>query len=193
MAKKTLVLIIVLLLLAAVLLYLAFASEKKPAQTTTVAPPIISPAPSQISDVKSIPQTVLSLSPNPAIVSSQSGAVDLVIDTGENAVTAVQLELTFDPKVVTITSITPKTFFANPTELLKKIDQKLGKIIYAIAISPADPAKKGTGVVATISFTARLSAGGKTDITFSPKTLVTAEGVRTSVLKTTSGATIIKQ
>lgn len=76
---------------------------------------------------------------------------------------------------------------------MKNIDSKNGKIFYAIALQPTAQAKSGAGILATISFTSKLKPNQKTELKFLPKTLVTAEGVRSTVLKTTSGAIITRQ
>ena len=183
--KRTIPLIILCLLII-VVLGVFFFSKKKDVSTTppssTVAPTI-----TQLDNA----HTTLTLVSNPAATTSSSESVNLAIDTGENKVTAVQVELSYDPTVITNIDILPATFFENPIVLLKKVDTKNGKISYAIAMPPTGAAKTGQGTVATITFTTSLQAGQKTGISFLPKTLVTAEGIRTTVLKTTTGTTIL--
>lgn len=137
------------------------------------------------------PQTTLAFSPNPQTIASQSGSINIVIDTGTNAVTAVQLELSYDPAVIQSIDIAPGTFFPDAIVFLKNINTTTGKISYVLAISPTGKAKMGNGAVATINFTTNPAGGGQTQITFTQKTLVTAEGVQTSVLKTSTPGTII--
>ncbi len=137
--------------------------------------------------------TTLSLLPNPLTISSSSASVDVSIDTKTNKVTAVQLEISYDPKQLTNVNIAaPKSggFFDNPIVLLKKIDEKKGLISFALAISPSQAAKQGTGNVATITFTSLITPVGQTEIKVLPETLVTAEGVSSSVLKSSTGTTI---
>lgn len=184
MARKTLTLIIVLLILASGLLYLAFRSNQK--DSATIAPPIVSPQPTPTP----VAQTVLSLSPNPLVVASQSGSLALNIDTGANLVTAVQVELSYDPNIFAVTDIVAGTFFDDPITLLKKIDAANGKASYVLATSPAAKAQKGKGIIATLSFTTTIASGQKTQVSFTKKTLVTAEGAQESVLKATEAATI---
>lgn len=186
MSKRTLLLILALLLLVGVLLVVAFSvNQTKPTPTPQVSlPPQTSPTP--------VAQTVLSMNPNPLTVSPQSpSSVNIEIATGANNVTAVQLEISFDPKVVNNVTITAGTFFANAIELIKKVDQKEGTITYALGISPNDTAKTGTGTVATITFTAKGAAGTQSPMTFSEKTLVTASGASSSILKSTTGTTVV--
>lgn len=183
MAKRTIALIIFLFLLAAMLLYFAYSLSQKKPQTASIE---LSPTP-----VLENAQSVLALSPNNYQMASSSGSLNAVIDTGENNVTAVQMEIAFDPKAITITKIAPGDFFDNPNVLLNDIDTKNGIISYAIALPPTAAAKKGSGVVATIEFTSSLYPGQRTEINFLPKSLITAENISKSVLKTASGAAII--
>lgn len=185
MARKTLTLIIVLLILASGLLYLAFRSGSKE-DSAQIAPPLVSPIPTPTP----VAQTVLALSPNPLVVASQSGSLTLNIDTGANNVTAIQVELTYDPTLFAVTDIATGTFFEDPIILLKKIDEKNGKVSYVLATTPAAKAVSGKGTIATLSFTTTIPSGQKTQISFTKKTLVTAEGAQASVLKSAEGATI---
>ncbi len=185
MSKKTLALIIVLFLITVGLLVLAFAPVNKNA---TIAPSIPVPNVSQAPLV--YPQVMLRLSPSPLVIASQSGTLTVGIDSGSNKVTAVQIELSYDKTVITNIDVTPGTFFANPLTLLKNIDTNLGRISYVLATTPGGKAVTGKGTVATLTFTTNLVTGGKTAITFTPKTLVTAEGLQTTALKTTENTTI---
>lgn len=179
MSKRTLALIIILVVITGVLVALAVTPEKK-----TVTPAIV-PTPT------SAAQTALAFSPNPLTTASASATVDVVVDTQTNPVTAVQLELSYDPKVITSIDVKPGSFFTNPAELLKTIDTKEGKISYALGILPSDNPQKGQGVAATISFRTNLTVGQQTQIAFLPKTLVTASGITSSVLKTYSTPLLI--
>lgn len=179
MSKKTLLLIIALLIIAGGLLYMAF----RPATQVYTPPPAL-PTPTPIA------QTMLSLSPSSYVIASPSGSLSVTVDTGQNNVNAVQIELGFDPKAFSLIDIVPGVFFDNPVVLLKNVDLKNGRISFAYARSPSGLSKKGIGAVATITFTTTIASGQKTDINFLPKSLVTADNVKTSVLKKAAGATI---
>lgn len=180
MSKRTLALIIILVVITGVLVALAVTPEKKPATPQATVP---TPTPAA--------QTALAFSPNPLTLASASATVDVLVDTQTNPVTAVQLELSYDPKAITSIDVKPGSFFTNPAELLKTIDTKEGKISYALGILPSDNPKKGQGVVATITFRTSLAVGQPTQISFLPKTLVTASGIASSVLKTYSPPLLI--
>ena len=186
MSKKTIALIIILFLISGGLLYLAFWSKNG---IPTFGSPLIVDGP-VTPEPTPVAHTTLSLSPSTLIIASSSGSLNLVIDTSINNATAVQVELAYDPKAITTIDIIPGDFFTNPVTLLKSIDKELGKISYAIAISPTDLPKKGTGTVARLTFTTNLMSGEKTNFTFLPKTLVTGENIPISVLRSTTGATV---
>lgn len=186
MSKRTLVLIVFLTALTAFFVYLAL-SQNRPQQTT----PAVSVAPTK----KPIPAyTTLTLSPENLSLSSNSGSLDIRIDTGKgtktNSVTAVQLEVQYDPKMLTAVSITPGAFIPNATALVNNVDKTTGSITYALAIPPAGNGATGSGILATIRFSSVVPKGSSTQVTILPTTLVTAQGVAESVLLKATGATI---
>ena len=185
MSKRTLALIAFLTVLTAFFVYLAVSqNQPAPAPVATVVP-----------TKKPIPAyTTLQLTPENFSLSSNSGSLAVVINTGSgektNAVTAVQLELQYDPKMLTGVSIVPGTFIPSATALVNTIDQTTGRITYALAIPPSGSGATGKGTVATLRFTSLLPRGGSTKVTILPTTLVTAQGVSESVLLKATGATI---
>lgn len=186
MSKRTLVLIIVLVLITAGLLTLAFVPFSKNNQSSPTAT-----TPSLPAVEKTV---VLSLTPDIIQVSpaSTQSAAAVTIQTGSNKVTAVQLELSYDPQVLTNVKVTPGTFFPNANIFFNTIDTTNGKISYAIGVSPSDPAVSGDGEVATITFTPVKAASiVSSPITFTDKTLVTAENALESVLKETKNAAVV--
>jgi len=183
MTKQTFGLLAVLVLITGTLVYFAVSTpggKKIEQQTPVAARPTETPG-----------HTALAFSPNPVSISSSSGTIDVNVDSGGDALTGVQLELSYDPLVLTSIQLTPAGFFDNSSVLINKIDATNGKVSYAIVIPPTGTAKKGAGTVATLKFTANVSVAKQTVIKFLPKSLATAEGLSKSVLKTTSDATII--
>ena len=186
MPRKTFALISGLVLVT-VILFIAALNSSKP---TSIAPP-----PQQKSMQAQVSPTVpahsvLSLSPNPVnIVSGQKGSVDVNIDTSDNEVTAVQLEIAYDPNYITNIKVTPGPLFSNPVVLFDKNNIKDGRFTYMYGIAPNGQTVKGSGVAATISFTA-LNKIGDTQLALLPTSLVTARGISDSVLKQVSGALI---
>lgn len=189
MSKRTLALILVLLTITLVLVAKAITPPKPPVPSQPV-PGAATPTPIVI------PHSVLYFSPNPLVVSSQSGSIDVNIDTGEDNVTGVQMEMSYDPGVLTITNkdLIPGTFIQDPTILRNKVDSTAKTISYALFVPLSDEPKKGIGKVATIEFVLNRNAVEKqTTIVLRPTSLVTASGKETSVLKSATNATIIFQ
>lgn len=187
MSKRTLILILGLALLTAFFMYVAVRqqqSQTPPTQTTQISP-----------TKKPVPAyTTLALSPQILQLSSNSGVLTVEINTGEgtkkNTVTAVQLEMQYDPKALTNVTITPGTFFSNAVPLITNIDKTAGTITYALAIQPTASGKSGKGTLATLQFQI-LPTASTTTITLLPTTLVTAQGVGESVLKDAVSAKIM--
>lgn len=189
MSKKTLALIISLVVLTAVLLVIALSTKEQKVANNTPSVPSEQPSPTPPA------HSVLTMTPATLDLSTRATGihtVDVAIDSDDNNVTAVQLEIAYDPKVIRNLQVKPGKFFASPTVLLNKNDVKTGRVSYALGISPAQDPEKGTGTVATLTFTVLPGATGtETQITLLPKSLVTARGVGPSVLKSASGVTIM--
>lgn len=188
MSKQTLLLIGGLSIATLLLVVLAVSSGKKT--------PVI-PGTSSVNQAQTTPyptpkiEAALMFDPKTLTVASTSGSININLDSAGNSVTGVQIELSFDPKVIAITSITPGAFFPKPNPLFKNIDNAKGRLTYILAVSPTDIAVSGSGPVASLAFTVKDKSGGKTDIAFLQKSAITAEGVSPSVLKTTVNATIL--
>jgi hypothetical protein len=177
MSRKTLILILLLVLVTVGLLVIALIpAVKSPVVTKLTTPPALPYA-----------QTKLSLS-TPAKLAVNSYSTDVIISSGNNKTTAVQLEISYDPKVLTNVDIKTGSFFTTPVVLLKKIDTVNGRLSYALGINPTQKATSGNGTVATITFsTAANTTATQTPINFEPKTAATAVGYAQSVLKQTTG------
>ena len=130
--------------------------------------------------------------PNPLTVApGEQGSVNITMNTSDNNVTAVQLELGYDPSIITNVKVTPGAMFSNPAILIDKNDPTTGRYTYAFGITPNSPTVNGTGVVATVTFTAMPGASGKDmQLGLLPTSLVTARGVAPSVLKNATGTVI---
>ena len=176
--NQTPLLIIILTVLTAFLVIIAIAPKNQTLPTPPVVKTPVIPA-----------ETALSF--GNATSSGGVDNVDVIANTGTNKMTGVQLELSFDPKLITNISITPGTLIPSPVELLKNIDYTNGRITYVSAIPIGGAGVKGNGVVAHISFTEAGAKGQTISIKFLPKTLVSTEGLATSSLKSTSDFTTV--
>ena len=181
MSKRTILLIVILTVITAGLLILAVSSQHQevPQVANTSPTPTIAPA-----------TAVLSLNENTQAASGLK-AVDLTVNSGASKVTGVQIELAYDPNVLTNVTVTPGTYIADPVVLFNRVDQKNGRISFAEGIAPTGTAVTGSGVAATIKYSVLPGVtGSTTTLHFLSKTLVSAEGVTTSVLKSTSDLTL---
>lgn len=178
MPRKTFLLIAFLTFITFALVYLAV-SERQTPKTENL----------EQNTNSSLPQTTLSISSNPTSYSSGSATfyeTNVIIDTGSNKIRSVQLELSFDPDMIKNVDINPGSFLINPIVLLKNIDEKTGRITFALSSSDNQGAL-GQGILAKISFKT-LKKSVSTTIDFLPKTKVSAEDTAESVLKSTVGA-----
>ena len=183
MSRRTIILIIVLVAATGVLLAIALTPQQyKPVPQLR---PVQKP---------NYVQTTLELSNNPTVITSSTSAllsygIDVIMKTYINNVTAVQLELSYDPNVLTNVDIKSGSFLKNPVVLVKKIDALKGRISYALGIPPGGNATVGSGTVAVITFMSKGLPGQTTTINILPNSLVTAQGVDKSVLKSGLGKT----
>jgi hypothetical protein len=179
--KKNLVIIAILVLITIVLLIASLFPKNQVKQKTTSAIPTPTLAPY----VKSS----LSLS-SPNQNSSGKYSSNVEIATAGNQVTGVEIDLSFDPKVLTDVAITPGTFFTNPNTILKKIDPAKGLVTYTLFADAKQKSVYGKGTVAVLSFS--IIPGVKTAssrINVLPATEAIAIGQFQSVLKTATGTT----
>ena len=190
MPKKTTILIIILALITGVLIFLAVRSDQtqkfvndalNPSPTESVTTPY-----AQLSFIK--PQLNVSNATNPV-------SVDIVIDTTDKPTSGAQIELSYDPSVLTNMKVTPPStsfFGQKSTVLINKVDQTQGRISYAVGISPSDGEKFGKGLLATLTFTVNPNSGQQsTQISFLEKSMVTSLQTPDSVLKSMSPLKIV--
>lgn len=170
--NRTLLLILLLIVSAVGLVSLSLNTKPAP----TISLPV------------SLAQTTIVLS---TPVASTSGVItsDVLINTHGNIATAVQLEFSYSPNDLGNFDIKAGPFLKQPVELFKKIDSDNGRVSYALGTGLGQKGTQGQGVVATISFT-KLKTAGTTSISFLPKSLVSAEGIAKSVLKSATGLTL---
>jgi hypothetical protein len=169
MSQKTLTLIGILSFVTIVLLILAFyvnVPQNKPIKKVYV------------------PQTVLSI-PKP-VASASAYMTDITLTTERKKVTTVEIELTYDPKVLTKVDIKPGPFFPSPTILYKKIDTVKGRISYLLGIGLGQKPIIGNGVAAILTFTPTVKSG-ITTISFLPTSKATVSTEVSSILTAAHG------
>ena len=181
---KTLALIIVLGLIALGLIALALFNKNTFQQAQNIQPVILTPT---LSDPV---QTILTISSTPIRLSTPSAfSSDILINTGQDHVNKVQLEISYDPKILTKVDITPGAFFTDPQVLIKTIDSENGRISFALGVQNGEVGLLGQGLLAKLTFsTLQKNATATASITLLPKSQVSADGVSESVLKSTVDA-----
>ncbi len=192
MPKKTTILIIILAIITGVLIFVAIRSDqtqnlgKSVSNTVTATPVVIRPFAS------------LSFSTPLLDVSKSTPAqkVDIILDTNGQSVAGAQVELTYDPTALTNVTLTPlvpgQLFGQNPIVLINTIDKTQGRISYALSIALGDTEKVGKASIGQLSFTANKFSGvTSTKVTFLPKSAVTTQKTKFSVLDTTTPMQIV--
>jgi len=177
MPKKTTILIVVLLLFTAGLVYIAVRTEQQ--NPNQIDEETISEE--ELTDlVPTInPQTQISFSPsvidtgtNPQI----SQSVNVAANTNGQTISGIQLELSYDPAVLTNITIEPaenNLFGPNPAVLINSVDPNLGRISFAITLPSLDSDEVvGSSNIATITFSTLQNKVQNTQITVLPKTTV---------------------
>ena len=179
MLNKTPLLIVFLVIATVALVALALSRSN-----------VSSPTPQKLSGEEIVAETSLSFSDlyemeDEAAESSKQFFSDVNIVTGENKVTAVQLEIKYNPDLLTNVDIYPGDFFQNPKILLERIDTEEGIISYALGTE--GQGVSGEGIVAVVSFSEKTIARGETSLDFLSKTAVSAEDQEESVLREMAG------
>lgn len=182
MPRKTTILIVILAVITGILIFLAARSDLTqnlpPTATDSVSP----------TDVE--PYAALSFSRQSIDVSSASATqtVDILIDTAGQPVAGAQIELAYDPTVLTNVKLIPASdpfFGPSAAVLINSVDPPQGRISYAVGISPDESEKTGSGSLVTLTFNVnRIASVATSPISFLTKSAVTTLSTQGSVLKT---------
>lgn len=172
--NKTWILIAVLVVITGILLILSLTAKKPDSTSTPIA-----------QNANEIAQSHLSFS-NEIRESSGSATyeTDIILNSNGNQITQTQLELSYDPDILTLVDIKPGTFIKNPVIIQKSINTTDGRIKFWIGINPGANPVQGSGAVATLVFSK--SSSGAAQINFLPKTSVSGTGTDQSVLRNTN-------
>lgn len=173
--NQTPLLILLLTIITGFLVAIALAPKK----------PSVTPQPSEKQEIVTPAETVLSFE-STSQPTSAFQSVNVVADSGSNKVTGIQLELFYDPKIISNVTLAPGTFIPEPVELLNKVDSVNGRVTYVVGVPIGGSGVSGKGTVATISYDEIGEKGKLTEIKFLPKTLVAIEGYSSSALKSST-------
>lgn len=181
---KTAALIVFLALLAGLLYYIALLPQNPRKQTNNA----LSLKPSATLSIENT-KTDKNLPASASQQALQAGGKyysEVLINTNGNKVTSVQLELSYDPKILTDVDIAKGNFFDSPIEFIKKLDEKNGRITFALGLDADSEGVSGKKIVATIYYSPLdPSKEVVTSLNFLPKTQVSANGISESALSGT--------
>ncbi len=184
MPRKTTILIVILAVITGVLIFLAVRNDSAQQLVNRVSEPTPTLAPQPYATLD-FGTELLDLS-----LISATQTVDIVLDTGNKPVAGVQVELSYDPTVLSNVRILPsqQSLFGTGTQvLISAVDPEQGRISYAVAISAEGSEVAGKGSIARIGFTANKTRGiPATQLTFLSKSAVTTLSSQNSVLKSST-------
>jgi Cohesin domain len=183
MSKSTIILLLILFSVISIFFVYKNSYLKK---STVHTNPLLqaTPTPESESTLTLIPGSL-------TIINGKRSAVDVVLDQKGYPPTLIQLEIVYDPNVLTNFQIVPGNFFTNPTVLLNTNDEKTGRISYAVKPSDQEVSNKNKGIAATIFFTPKAGVSQtETSLYFLPKSAVKIQD-KINTLKSMYGTRIL--
>jgi len=144
------------------------------------------PQPVGINEVTSSGTISLSVSPfnlmqRPNLVRT----LNINVDSGSDKLTAVQLELEFDPTLIELTELT-STGYLSTTLSAATVSNGVARVTYGANVSSGGI--QGSGTIATVKYKS-LKPGNST-INFGPNCLAAAISSNTNVLKSVTGTSV---
>lgn len=140
------------------------------------------PIPQQNSHINTLSPTpdlsfaVLSFTKNDA------HSINVIIDTKNKDIDAVQLEIGFDPRVLSNVQFSPQDMLRDTLLLKETDDLQQGRIFYAAAVHPNKLMIRGKGILGTLTFSVIPGVEGITTVSFLPRTKLTSQGIEQSIL-----------
>lgn len=178
--NKTLVLVIGLIILTVILLVISLTIKRSSLPSFSN---------DEAKNMQDIAHTTVTISEDVEVASAAGTyQTNINIEPNGNKVTGIQLDLSYDPKVITVTDIKPGPFFPNPTVLDKIIDTATGKVTLTVGTSFGTDAITTNGSVAILTF--KKIGEGNVTVDVLPSTLVTDSRYSQSVLNTSVSADI---
>lgn len=165
MSKKIIIFIFIILAVSGVLFIQIQSSAPR---TSMLAPISLSPTPT-LPD-----QSILSFSPDSFYLKpGQASEAAILINSQGRPPSLAQLEIAYDPEVLTQVDLTPGAFFPNPQILLNTNDEETGRLSYVLTTPSNETPRLQNGIVAKLKFTvSKTTAKSDTSIYFLPKTQI---------------------
>lgn len=130
-----------------------------------------------------IPQTILKFQES-RVTPREDGIVEVeaYINAGENEVTDITLQFSYDPKILDFELIKQTDFLYNKPELVKEIDEKNGLITYRAQINEEDVPIRGEDAILEIEFKLLSTTEKSTKVKILPTSNVIALNIPSSAL-----------
>lgn len=170
MSRK--LILFLLLLTLAVVIYVV----RIPQKPTTISSPIplISLSPTPTLPAESFLSFIPDIIYTPA---GQNGEASIQLNSQSIYPTGAQLELAYDPTIMTEVTLTPGTLFPKSAVLLNNNDETTGRISYAISLYKNEKPQNFSGTTAILKFKVKENIiQNQTAIYFLPKTAIIADG-----------------
>jgi len=180
MSKTTLLLLFILILFLGCLLFVVYEPKKNLIITSLTSPSITQTSAGATLSLTTTTQT---------LHREQTVQLEIHLHNATPHPYLTQIELAYDPQMVTVTAITPGPFFTHPTIALKKIDSITGRITYALRCTDneTDCSNAASSTLATITISINpYAVKNTTTFSFLQKTVIRTN-TNTDILKTTNG------
>jgi len=191
MQQKKLVIIAVVILLIAAVAYFFSQQSSQIKQTSTQQ--VVDQKDTSPNINNTVPSGTSILFFNPASSQGISGTTAIRVESGDKKITGVQLEISFDPKVIEHLefSVPSDSVFGSEQDyivLFDKVNYDAGTATYAIAINLGKEPVRGTGTVVHMNY--QLKTATSTTVNLTQKSIVTELGNSSSVLREVSSFSI---
>lgn len=108
-----------------------------------------------------------------SLIAGQNSEADIDVDTQGEMPNLVQIELAYDPAAINEVTLVPGDLFENPDVILNNIDEKTGRISFAISVAENTKPERNSGIAAKLIFRVNKPVfTDKTVISFLPKSVV---------------------
>jgi hypothetical protein len=167
MSKKFIILLLILIFVSGIYIKTEIREQNK----------IIPQAPISTPTPTLQPESSLSFAPDTIYsIVGQSHEVNIQLNSQGKYPTSAQLELAYDPTILTEITLTPGALFPNPKILLNNIDEATGRISFALSLSPNEKPRQMSAVAAKMKFKIRENTlQNQTAIYFLPKTSIISQ------------------
>jgi hypothetical protein len=127
------------------------------------------------------------------IAADEQFTIDIVVEPGTSGISSGELRFAFDPSVLQVDNVVFGDLMANPSELVKTIDNTAGTVLYAVINRGAPAVPTVPGTFATITLTvAETASSGTYDLDITSLALTDETPQSLSGITITDGTVIIK-